>query len=59
MHVGIGLSALIIFISIDNVPTLNPNKYSLNNLPTQFNIDMMYIDIEVSIDMNQMLIYFE
>ena len=56
MHVGIGLSALIIFISIDNVPTLYPNKYSLNNLPTQFNIDMMYIDIEVSIDMNQMLI---
>ena len=35
-YVGIGVSELIILISIDNVHTLYPNKYSLNYLPTQF-----------------------
>ena len=36
IDVGTGLSELIILISIDNVPTLYPNKYSLNYIPTQF-----------------------
>ena len=36
IHVGTGVSELIILISIDNVSTLYPNKYSLNYLPTQF-----------------------
>ena len=35
IHVGLGLSELIILRSIDNVPTLYPNKYNLNYLPTQ------------------------
>ena len=58
IHVGIGLSELIMLRSIDNVPILYLNKYSLNYLPS-LDIDMMYIDNVVYIDMNQMLISFE
>ena len=36
IHVGVGLSELIILISMENVPTVYPNKYSLDYLPTQF-----------------------
>ena len=36
IHVGIALSELIILISVDNVPTLYPNKHSLNYLPTHW-----------------------